>query len=92
MLLTHLQGQVNVHITAMDKDYSDGADDLLDKISHTFYVTPGSSSTAVMTGSRPITDKSQFTMKVSVVCDSKWTGTDCNTGQKFDLNLLLFHF
>lgn len=80
MLITNLQGQINVHITAMDKDYTDGADDLLDKLSHTFYVTPGSSSSAIMTGTRPITDKSQFTLKVSVTCESTWSGNDCNTG------------
>ena len=64
----------------MDKDYTDGTDDLLDKLSHTFYVTPGSSTTVSMTGIRPVADKSQFTMKISVVCDSGWTGFYCSTG------------
>ena len=64
----------------MDKDYTDGQDDLLDKISTTFSVTTGASSIKIATGSRPISDKSIFTMKVSVVCDSTWSGTDCNTG------------
>lgn len=66
----------------MDKDYTDGNDDLLDKLSYTFSITPGSSSTVKITGTRPISDnKSEFTLKVSVICESTWTGTDCNTGE-----------
>ena len=66
----------------MDKDYSDGVDDLLDKLIYTFYLSPGTSKTITINGTRPIADnKSQFTLTVSVTCFTNWTGTNCSIGK-----------
>ena len=65
----------------MDKDFTDGADDLLDKISTTLYQTPGAKSTYRIAGLRPIAEKSYLSFKAEVKCCSSWGGANCDQGK-----------
>ena len=75
-------------MTAMDRDYSSGSDYLVDRFTQRFDVAPGGDTTNTMLGDRVAAEKTQFSIKVSVECESTWTGIDCNTGNKDNCNNL----
>ena len=76
-------------MTAMDRDYSDGSNYLVDRFTRRFDVSPGAATTNTISGDRVFAVKTQLSMTVSVECESTWTGVDCNIGNKDECNDLV---